>query len=205
MPSLHVTPPRIAPSPAIIEPVTMATTSDILIRDAHHMDITCYYREVTPGVEGPAHDIPLGCDYIDFYGNEVTGPDGAPGFSSGVHGGVPLAGSSCDNAGVAIGGGFIPYPGSGSQVYVTSESGVWSYGTNVGWLYMGSDGNQYAQANTAAEPFGMPTASGYLLMEFFGFPALYAPDTSVVKMPAGQHLTHTARPAKCHTAGSNLG
>ncbi len=165
-----------------------------------HMDITCYYLEVTPGVMDPAHDTPLGCDYIDFGGNEVTGPGGGPGFDQGVHGGVGLPGSTCgDNTSMSIGQQFIPY-NSNQVITVTGISSVWSNGTLVGWIYNGSDGNRYAGTNPVAEPSPVEPWNGPLMSKYFGFGAINPPpDTSIAQMASGQQPSGGAKALKCHT------
>lgn len=183
------------------------------------MDTTCYYQEVTPGVEDPAHDIFLGCDYVDFYGSEVSN-GGQPGYDPGVHGGGPtkLAGK-CSSAPNDIGDPVIPH-GTTDQGTVIDRNSVWAAGQNIGWIYdVSIDGvtERYAQVNSSVWVNAGPSYSSqqdmynYVMTTYFGFPkdilgsATQNYDTGLYKISPTQTLKGGARALKCYSDGEQLG
>lgn len=161
------------------------------------MDITCYYQEVTPGVEDPQHDIFLGCDYIDFYGNEISS-SGQPGWDVGVHGGAPNSNApACSGAPEAVGDSF-PY--NGKLITIRDVNSLWQGSTNVGWLYLGSDGTRYIQANYATQT-GINWAVSVGILSVGGStPGGY----SGIDKYSGTKPPGT-RNVKCFTKGQSLG
>lgn len=162
-----------------------------------YMNTICYYQEVTPGIEDPAHDTPLGCDFIDFYGNEISS-GGQPGFDPSVHGGSPgekLA-FSCSSAPETQGDTFIF---DGKVIAVYDENSLWENNAEVGWLYKGSDGNIYIQANYASQP-GISFGAGLGIFSIsVSTPGGYS---EIEKYPG--KLPTGVRNARCITRGGSL-
>lgn len=173
-----------------------------------YMQITCYYLEVTPGVKDPAHDIPLGCTYVDFYGQTIGSTTTGGAYDPGVHGGGGLKGSkTCSSPPEAIGDTFIPKD-SNQAITITGMNSVWDGGEKIGWIYQGSDGNRYARVDPGISyPIGIvgPLAVSYYMIRDFGFGLTSAPtDTQIAKIPAGQKLSNGAKALQCFTNGQNL-
>lgn len=162
-----------------------------------YLDTICYYQEVTPGIEDPAHDTPLGCDFVDFYGNEISS-GGQPGFDPSVHGGSPgerLA-FSCSSAPETQGDTFIF---DGKVIAVYDENSLWENNAEVGWLYKGSDGNIYIQANYASQP-GISFGAGLGIFSIsVSTPGGYS---EIEKYPG--KLPTGVRNARCITRGGSL-
>jgi hypothetical protein len=171
------------------KPMTMGRSQLIL---------TCWFQEVTPGVEDPAHDIPLGCTYEDFVSTtQDINPNGGGFDFVGIHGGK-VSGAGCASSPETI-QDPIDVTSSGAEVSVTDINVVMADGSVVGWMYMGSNGVRYYQPNYATQAAWNFNISLGIVSGGTSTPGGYGP----VKPWTGQ-LPPGSRPLKCFTSGTTL-
>lgn len=119
-----------------------------------YMQLTCWYQALTFGVHDPAHDTPLGCTYIDFFGGtqDATPTDDGRGMRG--YGDVAIHGGKKDHDGCSSSPETIGDPidtVNGVIMNVTDINVIRSDYTVVGWMYQTQTGARYFQPDFATQ------------------------------------------------------
>ena len=155
----------------------------------------CWYQAAISGVHEPEHDTFLGCDVdAQSYGSTTGQPMGG---QLADRKGKPVDGATCSGSPHAV-SETISISGL-PDTNIADINAIWNGNKEIGWFYLGDDGNRYIQFNYANRA-GFSAGVGYGLFSVG------------ISSPGGYsdvyHWNGTLEPGsrvrKCFTGGKQL-